>query len=112
MAQITNINAAPLTTPEDAKFIVLKNGKFNRCDLNDVINKINTFNPANINKSFEEAGKLINALEDKIAALQDRVVKLEKINDKLINNKEVSSENELAENETKNKSSKKSKKSE
>lgn len=77
MAHIKNINTVDTVSPEGVKFLVVKDGKIAHCELNETIEKVKKFDPANINKSFDEVEKLISALAQKVETLENRVVELE-----------------------------------
>ena len=77
MAQIKNINTVSSVEPEGVKFLVVKDGKVAHCDLTSIVKKVKKFDPANINKSFDEVEKLINELTKKVEALEKRITELE-----------------------------------
>lgn len=103
MAHIKNINTVETVTPEGVKFLVVKSGKIAHCDLSTTIEKVEKFDPANINKSFSEVEKLISALTQKVEALEKRLAEVETIPAEAV---------EVAEDATKSKTAKKTKKAE
>lgn len=100
MAHIKNINTVETVSPEGVKFLVVKSGKIAHCDLSATIDKIEKFDPANINKSFSEVEKLISALAQKVEALEKRLAEVETV------------PAEAAEDASKTKTAKKTKKAE
>ena len=77
MAQIKNINTVSSVEPEGVKFLVVKDGKVAHCELTSIVEKVKKFDPANINKSFDEVEKLINELTKKVEALEKRIAEPE-----------------------------------
>lgn len=77
MAQIKNINTVSSVEPEGVKFLVVKDGKVAHCELTSIVEKVKKFDPANINKSFDEVEKLINELTKKVEALEKHIAELE-----------------------------------
>lgn len=106
MAHIKNINTVETVSPEGVKFLVVKSGKIAHCDLSATIDKIEKFDPANINKSFSEVEKLISALTQKVETLEKRLAEVETVP------AEVAEVAEAAEDATKSKTTKKAKKAE
>lgn len=103
MAHIKNINTVETVSPEGVKFLVVKSGKIAHCDLSATVEKVEKFDPANINKSFSEVEKLISALTQKVEALEKRLAEVEAV---------PSESNEATEETAKAKSNKKAKKAE
>ena len=103
MAHIKNINTVETVSPEGVKFLVVKSGKIAHCDLSATIDKIEKFDPANINKSFSEVEKLISALTQKVETLEKRLAEVETVPAEVA---------EAAEDATKSKTTKKAKKAE
>lgn len=103
MAHIKNINTVETVSPEGVKFLVVKSGKIAHCDLSATIDKIEKFDPANINKSFSEVEKLISALTQKVEALEKRLAEVETV---------PAEAAEAAEDASKTKTAKKAKKAE
>ena len=77
MAQIKNINTVSSVEPEGVKFLVVKDGKVAHCELTPIVEKVKKFDPANINKSFDEVEKIISELTKKIESLEKRVAEVE-----------------------------------
>lgn len=77
MAHVKNINTVESVSPEGVKFLVVKGGKIAHCDISSTISKVEKFDPANINKSFDEVEKLIGALTQKVEALEKRLAEVE-----------------------------------
>ena len=76
MAQIKHVKDLPAVDPSNAKFFVIKNGQMGQANLDSIIEKVKTFDPANINASFEKVEKLINTLSDKLAAAEKKIEEL------------------------------------
>lgn len=77
MAQIKNINTVSSVEPEGVKFLVVKDGKVAHCELTPIVEKVKKFDPANINKSFDEVEKIISALTQKVETLEKRIAEME-----------------------------------
>jgi predicted component of type VI protein secretion system len=103
MAHIKNINTVETVSPEGVKFLVVKSGKIAHCDLSATIDKIEKFDPANINKSFSEVEKLISGLTQKVEALEKRLAEVQTVPAEVT---------ETVEDATKSKTAKKAKKAE
>lgn len=67
MAKTQDINNTPVVSAEGVKFVVVKNGKFAQCSLDDVLNKVNVEQPASISKLDEAQNKAITEINKKLA---------------------------------------------
>ena len=67
MAKSQDINNTPIVSAEGVKFVVVKNGKFAQCSLDDVLNKVNVEQPASISKLDEAQNKAITEINKKLA---------------------------------------------
>lgn len=67
MAKIQDINNTPVVSAEGVKFVVVKNGKFAQCSLDDVLKKVNVEQPASISKLDEAQNKAITEINKKLA---------------------------------------------
>ena len=76
MAQIKHVKDLPVVDAAGAKFFVLKNGQMSQTDLGAIIEKVKSFDPSNINASFEKVEKLINTLSTKLAAAEKKIEEL------------------------------------
>ena len=76
MAKSQDINNTPIVSAEGVKFVVVKNGKFAQCSLDDVLNKVNVEQPASISKLDEAQNKAITEINKKLA---DAVAKYEAV---------------------------------
>jgi hypothetical protein len=67
MAKSQDINNTPVVSPEGVKFVVVKNGKFAQCSLDDILTKVNVEQPASISKLDEAQNKAITDINKKLA---------------------------------------------
>ena len=67
MAKTQDINNTPVVSAEGVKFVVVKNGKFAQCSLDDVLKKVNVEQPASISKLDEAQNKAITEINKKLA---------------------------------------------
>lgn len=68
MATITNINNTPVVSPENAKFVAIKDGKPVRVDLVDYIKKNFTGATTEIKDIEKQCSSSINAMEKKLSS--------------------------------------------
>lgn len=101
MSKFTNINEAPIVSPEDATLISIKNGKWARCELGTLVKK---------NKKIDELESYIKKLEDKLeSAIKVSNFKIQELMSK-IDSITAGISSEVVEEAPKAKTTKKSKK--
>lgn len=72
MAKSQDINNTPVVSPEGVKFVVVKNGKFAQCSLDDILTKVNVEQPASISKLDEAQNKAITDINKKLADVMSK----------------------------------------
>lgn len=78
MAQIKRIYDLPVIKPHGTKFFVIKDGSYAQTTIDDIIEKVQTFDPANINKSFEKVDEIVKNLTTKLEAAEKKLADTEK----------------------------------
>jgi len=124
MAQIKDINATPIVSPENAKFLVLKNGSISRVELDTILQKIESFKPVdtsvietNFANKIKEISTKFEMIEKELQQTQKQLEEVSGIVNAIISNAkdvvtatESTGSIETAEEVSKAKSTKKSKK--
>lgn len=124
MAQIKDINATPIVSPENAKFLVLKNGSVSRVELDTILQKIESFKPidtsiieTNFANKIKEISAKFEMIEKELQQTQKQLEEVSSIVNAIVSNAkdvvtatESVSSIETAEEVSKTKSTKKSKK--
>jgi hypothetical protein len=124
MAQIKDINATPIVSPENAKFLVLKNGSISRVELDTILQKIESFKPTdtsiietNFANKIKEISTKFEMIEKELQQTQKQLEEVSGIVNAIISNAkdvvtatESTASIETAEEVSKAKSTKKSKK--
>ena len=124
MAQIKDINATPIVSPENAKFLVLKNGSISRVELDTILQKIESFKPVdtsiietNFANKIKEISTKFEMIEKELQQTQKQLEEVSGIVNAIISNAkdvvtatESTGSIETAEEVSKVKSTKKSKK--
>lgn len=93
MAQIKDINATPIVSPENAKFLVLKNGSISRVELDTILQKIESFKPTdtsiietNFANKIKEISTKFEIIEKELQQTQKQLEEVSGIVNAIISN--------------------------
>lgn len=93
MAQIKDINATPIVSPENAKFLVLKNGSISRVELDTILQKIESFKPVdtsvietNFANKIKEISTKFEIIEKELQQTQKQLEEVSGIINAIISN--------------------------
>ena len=93
MAQIKDINATPIVSPENAKFLVLKNGSISRVELDTILQKIESFKPVdtsvietNFANKIKEISTKFEIIEKELQQTQKQLEEVSGIVNAIISN--------------------------